>query len=172
MKIKEITEKLGNVGKNKKSTQSSISISEAHYLLITVISRYDAYHLTNILEPQVKDEELKRIVQKGLGLLEQQINTLEKLLNEFNIPMPDKPPENVNLSVPISTINDKTIFRLIHTGMKTSLMTYLNVFRQSPMSYIRESLRGLLNKEMEAYDMFYEYGKLKAYLHESPPFRP
>ncbi|MBS4026411.1 MAG: hypothetical protein KGZ96_12135 [Clostridia bacterium] len=57
-------------------------------------------------------------------------------------------------------------------GMKTSLMAYANVFRQCPMAHIRETFKTLLIKEMETFDMFYEYGKIKAYLHESPPFRP
>lgn len=172
MKINKLTEKLSGMGKHSREIQELITISEAHYLLTALVSKYDAIHLTNILKPFIKDDELDMIVNEGLQMLREQIGELENILKQFKVPLPDKPAENINITLTLDAIDDKTIFRLIHKGMKTMLATFMNIYRQCPTSYIRETINSLMMKEMDGFDKFYEYGKLKAYLHESPAFRP
>lgn len=169
IKINKLAEKFS---KNSRKNQELITISEAHYLLAALIAKYDAFHLTSILQPLIKDDELKVIVNEGLLMLREQISELENTLNRYKVPLPDKPPESINITLTLSTINDKTIYRIIHKGLKTMLATLMNIYRQCPMSSIRETVKSLMMQEMDAFDKLYEYGKLKAYLHESPAFRP
>jgi len=172
MKITEITEKIGNLGKSTRDMQRTISVGEAHHIWHTLISRYDALNITNIYLGFVKDNELKLILQSGLEVLNYQIGVLESLMKEIGIPMPNKPPEQANVTYNIDAITDKTIFRDILNRMADTLLIHVNNYRQAASSYIRESFKKLLTREMDLFDKFFEYGKLKGYLDPNPSFRP
>jgi len=47
---------------------------------------------TNVLKNFAKDEDLKKILQKGSTVLKQQVKILEQIMQEFAIPMPIRPP--------------------------------------------------------------------------------
>ena len=87
MKINKLTEKLSGMGKHSREIQELITISEAHYLLTALVSKYDAIHLTNILKPFIKDDELDMIVNEGLQMLREQIGELENILKQFKVPL-------------------------------------------------------------------------------------
>ncbi|MTI83246.1 MAG: DUF3231 family protein [Firmicutes bacterium] len=171
MKLVKLGEKISYLTKSTREKQTTISFGEAYHLWYTLVSRYDALHLTNILDRFTKDEDLKRILHDGLEILNSQIFRLESAMKEFGIPMPNKPPEQANINLDVNAITDQTIFRQIFDGLRHSLLLYTNNFNQSPTSTIRELFRGFLKEEMELLDKLFEYGKLKGYLNEIPTFR-
>ncbi len=171
MKFTRIGEKIGYLGKKPKEKAAMISIGEAYSIWTTLVYRYDALMTTKILGSFVKDEDLKRVVQRGLTILESQREQLEELAKEFNIPMPARPPESANVAADISTLTDELIYREIYSGLGDMMFKHVSSFQRAHGSRIRKVFRNFIETEMELYDSFYEYGKLKAYLNETPSFR-
>jgi hypothetical protein len=171
LKIAEISEAISNLGKSSLEKQTIISMGEAYHIWKTLVSRYDALNMTNIFANFSKDPDLKLIIDDGLDVLNYELQELESLMKEYAIPMPDKPPEKANIASDVNAITDKTIYRFIHEGIKNTNEMYVHYFNESPSSTIREIFLTFLKKELELYDKFIEYGKLKGYIHESPSFR-
>jgi len=171
MKIMRISEKIGYIGKNARQKQKMLSMGEAYSLWTLLEFRYDSLITSKTLYELAKDADLKIIIEKGIEVLQSQEDTLEKLMKEFLVPMPDKPPEYANIAADINTISDKFIFREIYNGMSNMMFKHISNYQRAHGSYLREIFRKFLNQEMDLYDEFYEYGKLKGYLHEPPSFR-
>jgi protein subunit release factor A len=112
-----ISEKIGYIGKNNRQKQKMLTLGEAYSLCSLMEFRYDALITTKTLYEFSKDMDLKIIIERGINVLEAQESTLEKLMKEFLIPMPDKPPKYANISVDVGTITDKFIFRDIYNGL-------------------------------------------------------
>lgn len=171
MKIIEFTEKISKFGKSTRDKQNLISVGEAYHLWRTLINRYDALNITNILRDFTKDNDLKKVIDDGLKVLLDEIDDLEAYMKEFGIPMPSKPPEHANIAFDVNAITDQTIYREIQSGMQNALQLLMDHFSQAQSSTLRELFRKLIQREMELYDKYFEYGKLKGYLHETPIFR-
>ena len=171
MKIMRLSEKLGYAGKSNRQKQKMITLGEAYSLWSLTGYRYDALITSKTLYQLTKDTDLRIIVKRGINVLQSQEDTLEKLMKEFLIPMPDKPPEYANIAVDNNTVTDKYIFREIYSGMSNTMFKHISNYQRAHGSYLREVFRRFLMQEMDLYDEFYEYGKLKGYLYEEPTFR-
>jgi hypothetical protein len=173
MKITKIAEQIGVLGKKDQDREKIITISEAHVIWETLVAKYDALHLTNILLIFAKDDDLKIIINDGIEALKKQINSLEKLMDTYNIPLTNKPPDHINHSnIDINVFDDRTIYKTIHSGMQSDLMLIMDGFRHSISANVREIFRRAINIEMDLYDAFTDYGKFKGYLSTEPSFRP
>lgn len=171
MKIMRLSERIGYIGKSKREKQQMISIAEAYSLWKGLVFRYDSVGITRINYEFVKDADLKLIVKDGIQVLEEQIVFLENMMREFLVPMPSKPPAYANICADINALTDRVIFRDIFNGMQNAMFEHISSFQRSRSSIFREVFRKFLIQEMELYDRYYEYGKLKAYLNETPSFR-
>jgi len=171
MKIMRLSEKIGYIGKSNRQKQKMITLGEAYSLWSLTGFRYDALITSKTLYQLTKDTDLKMIIERGINVLQAQEDILEKLMKEFLIPMPDKPPEYANIAVDINTVTDKYIFREIYTGMSNTMFKHISNYQRAHGSYLRETFRKFLIQEMDLYDEFYEYGKLKGYLYQEPTFR-
>jgi len=173
MKFTKIAEQIGNIGKRDDQKEKFITVSETHTIWETLTAKYDAMHLTNILLVFTKDDDLKIIMKNGIEALKKQIIIMEKLMNTYNIPLTNRPPENINCSdIDINIMTDQVIYRIIHTGMQGNLMLLMDGFRHSISSVLKEAFRNTLVIEMDLYDAFSDYGKIKGYLLSEPSFRP
>lgn len=59
-----------------------------------------------------------------------------------------------------------------HNGISNMMFKHISNYQRAIRSSFRETFRKFLNQEMDLYDQFYEYGKLKTYLLETPLYSP
>lgn len=171
IKITKLGETVGKLGKSPKEKQSMINIGDSYHIWNTLTNRYDAINITNIMISLVKNNDLKIVVNDGLEVLNFEVNKLETIMKEYAIPMPEKPPEKANITMDLNAITDKAIYRYIKAGIKEAIVMLAEYYTEAQKSTFRELFYLLMKKEMELYDRFYEYGKLKGYLNEVPIFR-
>jgi len=171
LKIMRFSEKIGYLRKTSKVKQTMIGLGEAYSLWNTLEKRYDILISTQVLHEFTKDYDLKRIIGDGIEVIKYQITVLEKLMREFRIPMPNRPPQEANIVIDINTVTDQYIYREVYNGMSDFMFKHISNFQRAHGSYLRERFRKFLIQEMDLYDAFYEYGKSKGYLHEPPSFR-
>ncbi|EHQ88960.1 DUF3231 family protein [Desulfosporosinus youngiae] len=172
MKIMRLAEKIGYLGKTSEAKRRMISLGEGYSLWHAMVLRYDSLIETKTLLEFVKDTDLKMIIRKGIKVMEEQKETLEQLAKEFSVPMPQRPPEEPNSVIDLNTMSDRFVFRKIYEGMSNTMFKHITNYQRAHGSYLREIFRTFLDEELDMYDKYYEYGKLKSYLHEPPTFRP
>ena len=171
MKVMRLAAQISRIASRAPKKQTLISIGEAYSLWTSLVVRYDTMITTKTFLQFVKDRDLRFIVGKGIETLEYQTDKLEELLKEYGIPMPNRPPADCNVTVDSNTVTDQFIYREIHNGLSNMMFKHLSNYQRATSSSLRELFRKFLNQEMDLYDQFYEYGKLKSYLLETPSFR-
>ena len=124
--------------------------------------RYEQIELMGIFTSFTHDTDFKLILKHGLSIYNKQVNTLEKLALKLNIPLPSRPALPVTSPIDPETITDRFMYRIILNLQLTSLDAHVRAIIETIKN---EALRKLwtefLNIEIEDYDKYLKYGKLK-----------
>jgi len=115
------------------------------------------------------DTEFEVILQHGLYVFNEQVNRLEQLALKLNIPLPNRPALPVASPIDPETITDRFMYRNILSWELSSLDTHVRAIIETIRN---ESLRKLwmelLNTELEYYDKYLKYGKMKGWTRVVP----
>ncbi len=171
MKTLRRIHKIAGLGKSTRDKQMNINVSEVFHLWNHLIQRYNVIYTTETLETFARDEDLLLILYFGKKTLGNNINTLEKELLEYGIPLPIRPPKQTHTTVNVEQISDRHIFRRILRGIQAFLPTHTMAFVHSTSPQIRELFMSFLIEEMKLYDKLLEYGKLKGYEVKPPTYK-
>jgi len=156
----------------KPTKKEPIAVSEAYHLWEHLNYRYDQLELTNLYLNFVHDADFRAILQGGLSSLNSQIKILEKESTKFEVPLPERPPASMSVTIDPEIMTDKSAYRTIFTGMQsaTSLHTraVIDTIRNDPL---RTVFFDFLKEELNFYDKLVKYGKVKGWLHIVPTFR-
>lgn len=158
-----------HIGKADKAESPVLSAGEAYTLWNNLITRYDNIEKTQFYQNFIHDPDFKYFVCKGLETLEKQANELDKLMDMYKLPLPNRPPKSIFVKVNSELLNDRYMFRDLIAGVE-DLMTILT---HTVRTYANNDiLRGLaiksLHKELETYDDMCKFGKLKGWLVPPP----
>ncbi len=168
MTIASMLEKLTDITKSAEEKQKEISVSEVFHLNGHLQMRYDVLETTNILKNFSKSPDLSLILEHGVKVLQKQVDTLEKLMSDYKVALPPRPVFDANTATNIQFFTDRYIFRRIFRGIQSFIPIHATAFIQSTNPKIREEFKKFLNQEIELYDKFVEYGKIKGF-EEVPP---
>jgi len=170
---------IGNfhIGKAETSSPPALSITEASLLWDFTAARYKCIEETQIYHNFAHDKDLQELMKYGLEkTLETQVNKLEQQLNQFSVPLPERPPKSFNFkTIERSNMffNDKFLFRQIFEGCQ-NYMDYLA--RISRCMITNDSLRSIflafLQDEASLFDKLCKFGKLKGWIAPSPLYNP
>lgn len=171
MKIMSSMQKINDLTKSTKDKQSLITVSEAWHLWGHLKDRYSVVYTTQILLNFAEDNDLKLVLKQGIKALQKQIIELENLSGEYGITLPRKPPAESNSTVPIEGIDDIYIFRRVFRGIQAFVPVHTEAFLTSTTTKVRQKFKQYLIEELDIYDKFVEYGKLKGFIFKPPAFR-
>ena len=121
----------GELGMSAKEKQRSINVSEVFHLWSHLLQRYNVIHLTNILEQHARDDDLRLALNAGRKILGSHITRLEKEMMNFGIPLPVRPPKQIENTSNIEAVTDRFIFRRILRGIQSFLPTHMMAFIHS-----------------------------------------
>lgn len=171
MKIFRYVGKVSEWGKSTSNNQGIINTSEVYHLWNHLMQRYSVLYITNLLVVFVKDEDLKLILDMGKKTLEKHVKLLEKEMLNYGIPLPLRPPKETQKTVSLELISDRQVYRRILRGIQAFLPVHTMAFIHSTSPKVRELFMSFMIEEMEIYDKFTEYGKMKDYLVAPPIYR-
>lgn len=171
MKIIETFEELKNIGKDSKSKSDDMNVAEAWHLWDHVSARYDVIETTEVLSNFVEDTDLKIVLNSGIQILQKQVDALEKLMRDHSMVLPLRPPKYSVSNHIEDIISDRYIFRRVLSGIQAFMPVHMMAYTQTTSSVIREKFKRFLVEEIELFDKFLEYGKLKGWVQEPPHFR-
>jgi len=149
--------------------EEQLATSEAYHIWDHVNLRYEQIELIGLFSNFAHDTEFKVILDHGLYVFNKQVNNLEQLALKLNVPLPNRPSLPVTSPVDPETITDRFMYRNILSWELTSLDTHvraiIETIRNEPL---RKLWMELLNTELEYYDKYLKYGKMKGWTRVVP----
>ncbi len=157
---------------DKMVEKEPITVSEANNIWDHLVERYDQWQLTQYYLSIAHDDDFKAILQIGLSTLESQMETLEKLSEKYEIPLPDRPSKFQKSVSDPEVIEDTIIYRYILTGIQSSISLHVRAAIETVRNdKFRKIFMDYLNEELSIYNRFIKYGKMKGWLRIVPSYR-
>ncbi len=158
---------------NPADQPEKLDSGEAYHLWDHLSSRYDSVEITQIYQSYTHDKDFSVILLSGLkSLLEKQINVLEKEMDHFGLPLPQRPPKSAKTVQNAEVLEDELMFRQIFTGMQYMMNLHAVALKQCTTN---DRLRDVYNKflweELDALNKYIKYGKMKGWLRPAPMYK-
>lgn len=130
--------------------------------------------ISQIYEHYAKDRDFAYLLSKGIrGILEKQINKLEKELDYFGLPLMERPPKSVRPPDNAEIIEDQLMFRDIFTGIQYMFSLHAEALKQTTTNdRLRTMFVKFLHEELDIFDKLAKYGKVKGMLRTTPLYPP
>lgn len=149
--------------------EEQLSTSEAFHIWDHITMRYEQIELMGVFSNFAHDTEFKVILQHGLYIYNKQVNKLEQLALKLNVPLPNRPALPVMSPIDPETVTDKFMYRIILSWELSSLDTHVRAIIETIRNdSLRKLWSGLLNTELEYYDKYLKYGKMKGWTRVVP----
>ncbi|HYE09131.1 MAG TPA: DUF3231 family protein [Patescibacteria group bacterium] len=151
--------------------EEALSTSEAFHLWDHITMRYEQVELISIFNSFAHDTEFKAILQHRLYIYKKQLEDLEKLALKLNVPLPNRSAAPISSPIDPETITDKFMYRIILSWELSSLDAHVRAIIETIRNdTMRKLWSGLLNSELEYYDKYLKYGKLKGWTRVVPMY--
>ena len=148
-----------------------LSTSEAFHIWDHINLRYEEIELIGLFSNFAHDTEFKVILQHGLYIYNKQINQLEQLALKLNVPLPNRPSLPVSTAIDPESITDKFMYRIVLSWELSSLDNHVRAIIETIRNdSLRKLWSELLTTELEYYDKFLKYGKLKGWTRVVPTY--
>lgn len=151
--------------------KEQLSTSEAFHIWDHITMLYDHIELIGIFSNFAHDTEFKVILQHGLYIYNKQIDHLEQLALKLNVPLPNRPSLPVSTAIDPETITDKFMYRIVLSWELSSLDTHVRAIIETIRNdSLRKLWSGILTTELDYYDKYLKYGKLKGWTRVVPTY--
>lgn len=157
-----------NIGANPQEMQTKISVSEVWHLWELTSARYDVLQQTQIYENLCEDKDFKLVISSGIKTLKEQIKRKEKVMTKYGIPLPERPPSNITSIQKLDEVTDRYIYRQIFRGIQGFIHIHSSSVSQATDPSMRKLFIDLLKEEINIFDNYSEYGKLKGWIANPP----
>jgi len=150
-----------------------VSVSEAGHIWEHINQRYDQIHLTNFYINYIHDTEFKMMLDMGTKKLESQLKRLIQKANEFEIPLPERPPKSQVATIDPETMEDRFVYRTIQKAMQNVIDQHIRAVVETLRNdNLRNLFLSYLKDELDLFDKFVKYGKMKGWLRVEPMYEP
>ncbi len=165
-------QKITDIGKSTQEKQSTLNVSEVFYIWDTMVTKLDILDTMQIFENYIEGKDLKFIAGKLVNGLETGVKDMEKLMTEYGIPFPIRPPAGSNTSVDMEHFTDRYIYDNIFEGIQSFFPILGSGFMNSTSPKVRKAFKNHLLLTIELQEIIVEYGKIKGFLNAPPTYRP
>ncbi|MGV8984299.1 DUF3231 family protein [Clostridium sp.] len=152
-----------------KQEREELSASEAFHICDHIAMRYDQIELIGIFVSFTHDTDFKVMLKHELNIYNKQVNTLEQLALKLNIPLPNRAALPVQSPIDPEIITDRFMYRNVLSLLLTSFESHATAIIETIKN---EALRKLwsefLTTELENYDKYLKYGKIKGWTRVIP----
>ena len=149
--------------------KEQLSTSEAFHISNHITMRYEQIELIGIFYSFAHDTEFKLILKHGLNIYNKQVNNLEQLALKLNVPIPNRSALPVTSPIDPETVTDKFMYKIILSWELSSLDSHVRAIIETIRNdTLRKLWSGLLNTELEYYDKYLKYGKMKGWTRVVP----
>ncbi|MDW7683832.1 MAG: DUF3231 family protein [Bacillota bacterium] len=144
--------------------REQLSTVEAFHILDHINLRYEQIELAQLFLNFAHDTEFKAILQHGLYLMNKQVSHLEQLALKYHIMLPNRPAPPVMVPIDPETIKDKFMYNNLLGWVLNALDTHVRAAIETIRNdSLRNLWRDLFTDELEYYDKYLKYGKMKGW---------
>jgi len=163
-----------HIGRAETAAKPAVDTGEVFLLWDLLVTRYDTIEFTQIMLNFIHDPDFRALMSRGLTkVLEKQVDRLEKEMNTLRIPLPDRPPKSIKVPSTTGVIEDQFIYKQTLTGIQSILDQHVRTIRSVTTSdTLRKMFIDFLKQEVDIFDNFIKYGKLKGWLQIPPKYTP
>lgn len=162
---------LTEIGQSISDKQGMINVSEVFYVWDILVTKLDIKDTMQIIDNFIDDKDLKSIADQLVKGLDSGIHDMEKLIYDYGIPFPVRPPAGSNTVINLEHFTDKYIYESILEGIQSFFPILSSGFMNSTSPKVRKALKNHLLLTIELQELIVEYGKLKGFLNEPPVYR-
>ncbi len=149
--------------------REQLSTTEAFHIWDHINLRYEQSELISLYVNFAHDTEFKVILQHGLYVANKQVKQLEQLALKLNVTLPDRPASPVMAPIDPETIKDKFMYNNILGWLLNALDTHVRAIIETIRNdSLRRVWSELLSAELEYYDKYLKYGKMKGWTKAVP----
>lgn len=164
--------KVADIGKSVREKQRVINLVEVFYVWDIFVTKLDVLETIQIFEHMIEDNDLKLINHQVKDTLYSGIADMEKIMRNYDIPFPARPPEAINSAVRLENVTDRDIFQMLYEAIQAFFPILGIGFMQSTTPDVRKGIKDHLLVTIESQEILVEYGKLKGFLNMPPAYRP
>lgn len=164
-------QKVIDIGKSTRDKQKFINVSEVFYIWDILVMKLDIMETVQIFDNFIDDNDLKIIKGQVVTGLQTGITDMEKLMTEYSLPFPMRPPAGSNSANSLEDITDRDIYQSLFEAVQAFFPILSGGFMNSTSPKIRKAFKEHLLVTIELYEVMVEYGKLKGLLNEPPVYR-
>jgi len=164
---------LGNIhlGKAETALPPTLSLMEAALLWDLLVGRYQCVRETRIYYHYAHDTDWKKLLEFGIGFLEEQARILEQQAKMYKLSLPDRPPLEVALPDNTTVFNDRYAFSQVFEGCQA----WVDLLARASRSMVtndplRHIMVDFLNGDLSLFDKMVKFAKVKGWLEPSPVF--
>ena len=158
---------IGNfhIGTANMIKEPPMAAGEIYLLWDNLVIRYDLVELMQIYQNFAHDPEFKNLLAGDIKVWEKQINEIEKAMNKYKLPMPERYPKSASFTADTNIVKDQLLFRRIFTTAQDILELCIRSLRAFVVNdELREMFAEFFIKKLHVYDELCRYGKLKGWL--------
>lgn len=165
-------QKIADFGKSSREKQKKINVNEVFYIWDILVTKLDILESIQLYENFIEDYDLKLINSKVKDGITTGIEDMEKLMTEYALPFPERPPAGINTSVNMEQVTGKYIYQTLYESVQAFFFILASGFMNSTTPEVRKSIKNHLYLTIQLQEILVEYGKLKGFLNEPPLYRP
>ncbi len=149
--------------------REQLSTAEAFHIWDIISLRYEQMELLGLYVSFAHDTEFKVILQHGLYIISKQAGRLEQLALKLNVTLPNRPSTPVAAPIDPETIKDQVMYINILGWLLTAIDTHVRAIIETVRNdSLRKLWNELLSSELEYYDKYLKYGKMKGWTRAVP----
>lgn len=164
-------QKIAEIGKPVKEKQGTINVSEVFYVWDILVTKLDIMETVQIYDNFINDMDLKLISGQVKSGLQSGIDEMEKIMKEYGLPFPMRPPAGKKITIRLEYITDRDIFQSLFEAIQAFFPALASGVMNSTTPKIRKAIKAHLLLTMEIHETIVEYGKLKGFLNIPPAYR-
>lgn len=161
-----------SIFKQSNGLKEEIDIQEAFNIWNALRARYHSVETIYLLRNFIHDRDFIVVLGGFLNQWTKSTEKYEKLIEQFKIKSPTKPPREFAITVNINHIADDLVYRRIYNDL-TSQMYFLGTAYRSSVTNdrVRKIIRADLESHLKNFDTLYKYGKLKGWMEDPPAYK-
>jgi len=160
------------LGNRISDKQTKVHTGEVFQLWTHLVMRYDIYELTDIFQNYAHDIEFKAMLSFGMNVLQNEINEIEKEMDNLGIALPPRPPKSINTSGNTEVLRDELMFRIVYMGIQNFMSEHLRNVRMMHSPRLRAMSIRMGRNETDFFVKMSDYGELKGWLFIPPAYNP
>ena len=161
------------LGLLKKKNPTQVDCQEAYNLWDALTSRYNTIQQVLIFHNFVHDKDFSLLLKHAyMELMDKQVNKLEQIMNDHQLALPKRPPQNIHTPDNVEAYEDRFLASIVINMMQENITQQLRFIRTTLTNEsIRKTFVDFLNEGVNLYDTAIKYMKLRGWLGVPPLYK-